>query len=146
MVQNVSVWDWQPRLITHLSLEMSFSHSSLQREKALIVSVRSCNWSQARILFLTITCYHSSSEWLFQNDKVLSHLWPWTTKPVIRVIIQIYTLSESWINTLSIDVWFIRIGQYLAKIWPRWMLHIGGGWGDSPLLCKALWVSRKSAI
>ncbi len=25
-------------------------------------------------------------------------------------------LTESWINTLSIDVWFIRIGQYLAEI------------------------------
>ncbi len=25
-------------------------------------------------------------------------------------------LSESWINKLSIDVWFVRIGQYLAEI------------------------------
>ncbi len=25
-----------------------------------------------------------------------------------------------------------------------WMLHIGGGWGDSLLLCKALWVPRKA--
>ncbi len=24
--------------------------------------------------------------------------------------------SESWINTLSIDVWFVRIGSYLAEI------------------------------
>ncbi len=34
---------------------------------------------------------------------------------------EIYTSSESWINKLSIDVWFVRIGQYLAenylKIW-----------------------------
>ncbi len=29
---------------------------------------------------------------------------------------EIYTLSESWIKKLSIDVWFVRIGQYLAKI------------------------------
>ncbi len=28
----------------------------------------------------------------------------------------IYTSSESWINELSIDVWFVRIGQYLAEI------------------------------
>ncbi len=27
-----------------------------------------------------------------------------------------YTSSESWINKLSIDVWFVRIGQYLAEI------------------------------
>ncbi len=30
--------------------------------------------------------------------------------------IEIYTSSESWINKLSIDVWFVMIGQYL-KIW-----------------------------
>ncbi len=30
--------------------------------------------------------------------------------------IEIYTSSESWINKLSIDVWFVRIGQYLAEI------------------------------
>ncbi len=29
--------------------------------------------------------------------------------------IDIYTSSESWINNLSIDVWFVRIGQYLAE-------------------------------
>ncbi len=30
--------------------------------------------------------------------------------------IEIYTSSESWINNLFIDVWFVMIGQYL-KIW-----------------------------
>ncbi len=30
--------------------------------------------------------------------------------------IEIYTSSESRINKLSIDVWFIRIGQYLVEI------------------------------
>ncbi len=30
--------------------------------------------------------------------------------------IEIYTSSESWINNISIDVWFVMIGQYL-KIW-----------------------------
>ncbi len=30
--------------------------------------------------------------------------------------IKIYTTPESWINKLSIDVWFVRIGQYLAEI------------------------------
>ncbi len=30
--------------------------------------------------------------------------------------IEIDTSSESWINTLSIDVWFVMIGQYLADI------------------------------
>ncbi len=27
-----------------------------------------------------------------------------------------YTSSENWINKLSIDVWFVMIGQYLAEI------------------------------
>ncbi len=26
---------------------------------------------------------------------------------------EMYTSSESWINELSIDVWFVMIGQYL---------------------------------
>ncbi len=30
--------------------------------------------------------------------------------------IEIYTSSESWLNKLSIDVWFVRIEQYLAEI------------------------------
>ncbi len=30
--------------------------------------------------------------------------------------IEMYTSSESWINNISIDVWFVMIGQYLAEI------------------------------
>ncbi len=30
--------------------------------------------------------------------------------------IEIYTSSESWINKLSIAVWFVMMGQYLAEI------------------------------
>ncbi len=30
--------------------------------------------------------------------------------------IEIYASRESWIHKLSIDVWFVRIGQYLAEI------------------------------
>ncbi len=30
--------------------------------------------------------------------------------------IEMYTSYESWINKLSIDVWFVMIGQYLAEI------------------------------
>ncbi len=42
---------------------------------------------------------------------------------VKKVKIEIYTSSESWINKLSIDVWFVRIVQYFLpryiylKIW-----------------------------
>ncbi len=47
------------------------------------------------------------------------NFWLWTTKPVIRVFfkIKMYTSSKSWINNIhSIDVWFVRIGQYLSEI------------------------------
>ncbi len=30
--------------------------------------------------------------------------------------IEMSTSSESWINKFSINVWFVRIGQYLAEI------------------------------
>ncbi len=36
-------------------------------------------------------------------------MWPWTTKPVIRVLF-------FRINNLSVYVWFVSIGQYLAEI------------------------------
>ncbi len=46
------------------------------------------------------------------------NMWPWTTKPVLVSIFRNwdYTSSESWINNHSIDVWFVRIRQYLAEI------------------------------
>ncbi len=34
---------------------------------------------------------------------------------IIIFKIEMYKASESWINKLSIDVWFVRIGQYLAE-------------------------------
>ncbi len=49
-------------------------------------------------------------------------MWPWTTKPVIRVnFSKLRCISyESWINKLSIDIWFViwfvRIRQYLAEL------------------------------
>ncbi len=38
-------------------------------------------------------------------------MWPWTPKPVIRV-----NFSKLRFIHHSIDVWFVRIGQYLAEI------------------------------
>ncbi len=37
------------------------------------------------------------------------------SQPLILTL-TLYTSPESWINKLSIDVWFVRIGQYLAEI------------------------------
>ncbi len=58
-------------------------------------------------------------EWNLKIAYSCIHMWLWSTKPVIRVNfceIEIYASSESWINNLSIDVWFVMIGQYLAEI------------------------------
>ncbi len=30
--------------------------------------------------------------------------------------LEMYISTESWINNISIDVWFVKIGQYLAEI------------------------------
>ncbi len=43
-------------------------------------------------------------------------MWPWTKKLDRFFEIEIYKSYESWINKLSIDVWFVSIGQYLVEI------------------------------
>ncbi len=51
---------------------------------------------------------------LVQFNQDLPKMWPWTTKPVIRVIFsKLRFISERWINKLSIDVLF-------DNIWPRY--------------------------
>ncbi len=53
------------------------------------------------------------------QTQVIIQMWPWTTKPVIRVNffkIEISTSPGSCVNNLSIGVWFVMIGQYLAEI------------------------------
>ncbi len=42
------------------------------------------------------------------------NIWPWNTISVIRVMF--LKSSKIWINKLSIDLWFVMIGQYLAEI------------------------------
>ncbi len=56
----------------------------------------------------------------FPMDRIRANitlkLWPWSTKPVMRVSlfeIEIYASYESWVYNISVDVWF---GQYL-EIW-----------------------------
>ncbi len=50
-------------------------------------------------------------------------MWTWTTKPVLIVFffVLLRFSSESWINKLSIDLWFAMIGQYLAEIQLFWI-------------------------
>ncbi len=46
------------------------------------------------------------------------YMWPWATKPFIRVhflFVYIIRKQNAYIP-LSIDVWFVRIGQYLAEM------------------------------
>ncbi len=44
--------------------------------------------------------------------RYTEYLWHWTTKPVITFFIS----PKSWINKLSIDLLFVKIGQYLVEI------------------------------
>ncbi len=53
------------------------------------------------LLFFIFVCYSCTTPWHIR---------------VNFSEIQIYTSDESWINKLSIDVLFVRIGQYLAEI------------------------------
>ncbi len=49
--------------------------------------------------------------------EMISQLWPWTTKPIIKgkfFEIEIYTSSESWINKLS--MMYGLIGKYLPEM------------------------------
>ncbi len=48
--------------------------------------------------------------------QTVGYVWPWTTKPVIRVKIEMH-IHESWINKLSIDVWFMTIFGRDTTIW-----------------------------
>ncbi len=78
------------------------------------------NYLSMHVYFFICNVYSKRHNLFFLwNVRLMSdfsnHLWPWTTKPVIRVI-YIYVSSDSWINHLSIDVWFVMIGKYL-KIW-----------------------------
>ncbi len=47
-------------------------------------------------------------------------------------------------NVLINHILLVIICNMAAVASSRWMLHTGGGWGDPPLLCKALWVPRKA--
>lgn len=49
----------------------------------------------------------------FLHDRSLN-MFPWNSKPVISVIYESYL--ESTINKRSIDLYFVRKGQYLAEI------------------------------
>ncbi len=64
--------------------------------------------------------FHKNIKQLFSTLIIIRNV-PWAANQHKRQIfeIEIYTSSESWINKLSIDVWFVRIGlryNYL-KIW-----------------------------
>ncbi len=50
-----------------------------------------------------------SLQWYVTLDHKTSHKGQFSE-------IEIYTSPESWINKLSIDVWFVSIGQYLVEI------------------------------
>lgn len=52
---------------------------------------------------------------ILKNRHVICDLGPQNHKGQYYEI-EIYTSSESWINRVSTDVWFVTIGHNLAKI------------------------------
>ncbi len=57
--------------------------------------------------------YNTCSFWGWNVCVTLEHK---TSHKGTFLEIEIYASSESWINDISIDVWFVMIGQYF-KIW-----------------------------
>ncbi len=73
-------------------------------------------WVSLLFIFQDSSSAGAHYRWSLGERNTLSCLWPWSTKPVMRVETEIYTSSENWVYYISIDVWFVMIGQYL-KIW-----------------------------
>ncbi len=76
---------------------------------------------------LYFDAFFTTSLWVlilfYHKYKTGENMWPWTkvqkTPKGLKcqfLEIEMYASSESWINNISIDVWFVMIGQYL-KIW-----------------------------
>ncbi len=54
--------------------------------------------------------------YLFILEGAQIYLWPWTSQPKGQFFeIEIYISSESWINKLSIDVWFVKPRSHQAR-------------------------------
>ncbi len=80
-------------------------------------------WREGRVLIP-----HSNKPYqvLKEGDKSICvmiyidcilNMWPWITKPVIRVsFLKLRFIHHYWIYKLYIDVWFVMIGQYLTEI------------------------------
>ncbi len=64
-------------------------------------------------IFSNEYCFIFSQNWLLNINVTLEHK---TSLKGQFFEIEIYASSESWINKIFIDVWFVMIGQYL-KIW-----------------------------
>ncbi len=69
-------------------------------------------------------------------------------KPIWSLLSQhLWTALYIYINKyiyIYMNEWCIYISLYYVLCISRWMLLTGGGWGDTPWQCKALWVSRKA--
>ncbi len=77
------------------------NYRKVRSSKSILIDLQRIIWANSKILAIYgiyVTLDHKTSHkgQLFE--------------------IEIYKSSESWINNLSIDVWFVRIGQYLAEI------------------------------
>ncbi len=99
-----------------LALQMTTDSIGLRSGSIPAFWLRTC---LALVIFIFEYLWSSRWKWCISSITALMiwgsipHMWPWTTKPVIRVNFSKLRLR---INNLSIDLWLVRIGQYLAEI------------------------------
>ncbi len=86
--------------------------AKIQKRVSSLALLVSSSWSAG---FLLNACNNSVVNTSSRNFKIVLYvtLDHKTSHNGQFVLIEIY---KSWINKLSIDVWFVRIGQYLAEM------------------------------
>ncbi len=91
------------------------SNCQLKSCNSFAMQVNSWCLNKYSFLYSRNTFYKSTFLCLKSGEELsFAYMWPWTTKPVIWI----YTSSKSWINKLSINVWFIKIGHiWKSGIW-----------------------------
>ncbi len=111
-----------------------------------------CSWCVVRAytwlsiwLSLLSTC-----SWCVVRAYTWLSIWLSLLSTCSWCVVRAYTWLALWLSLLSTCSWcgggggafWCTMGCVASS--SRWMLHTGGGWGYSPLRCKALWVPRKA--
>ncbi len=76
---------------------------------------RGVAWEVKSAWLTRLSSYVDMHSLLSASNKQNIHMYDWSTKPVIRVDLLANEIYTCWINNLSMDVWFVMIGQYLVE-------------------------------